>query len=94
MVHQNMKLPKDKPKYPKVSPIEWPEELAIDLAAFSAIHYSAPYVEIVRKAVHQYIQAELKASSLLRQRFSIERAKIAKRPTGPIHLIDGNIENQ
>ena len=49
------------------------EPLASDLTDFSEAHYSAPEVEIIRRAVRAFIDAELENDPAGRRRFDEAR---------------------
>ena len=85
------------PRSPKSKPaksllVNWPDDLAVDLAAFSEAHYGAPVSRIVREAVRQFIDAKLNAEPSLRQRFVAARAVFGKKRSAKIRLLDSNVK--
>jgi hypothetical protein len=77
----------DRPKIPKQVQVELSEELALDLAAFSAAHYDAQYAPILRTALRDHIDRSLDAEPARRRAFDDARAGLIKKPTEPISLV-------
>lgn len=81
-------------KVPKSVLLELPNDLALDLAAFSEAHYGAPHVRIVREAIRRFIDVQLNAEPALRQRFNEARALLAKTVSDTIRLLDSSSKAQ
>lgn len=65
-----------------------PEDLALDLYAYSEAHHGAPYERIVTDALRLLIELRTTAEQQTRQRFNEIKARLGKR-TETVRVIDG-----
>ena len=77
-----------KRKGPQAFPLELSDDLAVDLEALSEAHYGAPKAGLIREAIKRFIEAELTADHVLRQRFADAKARVAKPTAETIRLVD------
>jgi hypothetical protein len=68
--------------------LQLPPDLALDLEAFCEAHYGAPAAEVIRNALREFIDSELKAEPKLRTRFLAARVRLGQKPRD-IRVIDG-----
>jgi len=59
-------------------PQDLPEDLAVDLWAFSEAHYGAPEARVVRSALRLFIDAQLAGEPQTRQRFNEAKARLLR----------------
>ncbi|HEY3113418.1 MAG TPA: hypothetical protein VGJ62_07025 [Gemmatimonadaceae bacterium] len=76
-----------RPQIPKQVQVELPEELAIDLAAFSAAYYDAQYAPILRAALRDHIDRTLDAEPGRKRAFDHVRATLLRPTAEPIRLV-------
>ena len=81
-------------KVPKKLPLELPDDLALDLAAFSEAHYGAPHARIIREAIRRFIDVQVKAEPLMRQRFNEARALLGKKASDTIRLLNSSTKTE
>lgn len=63
---------------PRRLPLKLSESVALDLWAFSELHYGAPHTRIIEEAVRRLIEQELERDPLLRERFKSIRSQRAE----------------
>lgn len=76
-----------RPQIPKQVQVELPEELAIDLAAFSAAYYDAQYAPILRVALRDHIDRTLDAEPGRKRAFEQVRGTLLRPTAEPIRLV-------
>lgn len=57
-------------------PLKLTPELAVDLHAFSEAHFGVAHTRLICEAVRQFINRELEADPVARQRFDTAKAAI------------------
>jgi hypothetical protein len=77
-----------RPQIPKQVQVELPDELAVDLAAFSAAHYDAQYAPILRTALRDHMDRSLEAEPARRRLFENAKAQLMRSPAEPIRLVN------
>ncbi len=72
----------------KQLPVQLPDDLRIDLAAFCEANLNAPAACVIREALRDYIDRRAEAEPALRERYLAARARIIGRPSDPIRLLN------
>ena len=68
--------------------MELPHDLDLDLTAFCEAHFDASHGRIVREALRQFIEAELKLDPVTRSRFAEARHRREYPPGAIVQLMD------
>ena len=63
------------------------EDLAVDLEAFCRAHFDAPRVEVIRRALRNYLSDQLQRDAALREDYLAYKAELEPKTGAPLRLV-------
>jgi len=67
--------------------VSLPAPLAIELEAFCRVHFDAPRMEVIRRALKSYLAAQLSRDPSLRQEYLAYKAELSQEANAPLRLV-------
>ena len=68
-------------------PLKLPPDVAVDLHAFCEVHFKAAQTTVICTALRQFLERELAADEVVRQRFELVKSKLLSQATKELRVV-------